>query len=30
MEGVDKETAKKSLELAGYKLPVKCKFISKE
>ena len=30
MEGVDKETAKKALELAGYKLPVKCKFISKE
>jgi len=30
MEGVDKETARKALELAGHKLPVKCKFISKE
>jgi len=30
MEGVDKETAKKALELAGHKLPLKCKFISKE
>ena len=30
MEGIDKETAKKAMELAGYKLPVKCQFISKE
>lgn len=30
MEGIDKETARKAMELAAYKLPVKCKFISKE
>ncbi|MDD2353937.1 MAG: 50S ribosomal protein L16 [Patescibacteria group bacterium] len=30
MEGIDKETAKKAMELAAYKLPIKCKFISKE
>ena len=30
MEGVDKETAKKAMELAAYKLPVKCQFITKE
>ncbi|MDA3802800.1 MAG: 50S ribosomal protein L16 [Patescibacteria group bacterium] len=30
MGGVDKETAKKAMELAAYKLPVKCQFISKE
>lgn len=29
MEGVDEETAKTALELAGHKLPVQCKFISK-
>jgi len=29
MEGVDEATAKTALELAGQKLPVKCKFISK-
>lgn len=28
--GVDAETAKRSLQLAGYKLPVKTKFVSKE
>lgn len=30
MEGINKELAKKAMELAGHKLPVKCKFISKE
>lgn len=30
MEGIDKKTAKKAMELAAYKLPVKCQFISKE
>lgn len=30
MEGVDKETAKQAMELAGHKLPVKTQFISKE
>lgn len=30
MEGVDKETAKKALELAAHKLPLKCKFVSKD
>ena len=30
MEGLDKETAKKAMELAAHKLPVQCKFISKE
>lgn len=30
MEGINKETAKKAMELASYKLPVKCKFISKD
>jgi large subunit ribosomal protein L16 len=30
MEGVNRETAKKAMELAGHKLPVKCQFISKE
>ena len=30
MEGLDKETAKKAMELAGHKLPVKCQFVSKE
>jgi len=30
MEGVDKETAKKALELAAHKLPIKCKFVSKD
>lgn len=29
MEGVDEKTAKEAMELAAYKLPVKCKFISK-
>ncbi|MBU4601172.1 50S ribosomal protein L16 [Patescibacteria group bacterium] len=29
MEGVSEETAKKAMELAAHKLPVKCKFISK-
>ncbi len=30
IEGVDKQTAKEALELAAYKLPVKCQFVSKE
>ncbi|MGI6374080.1 MAG: 50S ribosomal protein L16 [Patescibacteria group bacterium] len=30
MEGVDKETAKQAMELAGHKLPVKTQFISQE
>ena len=30
MKGVDEVTAKRSLELAGYKLPVKTKVVSKE
>lgn len=30
MEGIDKPTAKKAMELAGHKLPVKCQFISKD
>ena len=30
MEGLDRETAKKAMELAGHKLPIKCQFISKE
>jgi len=30
MEGIDKATAKQAMELAAYKLPVKCQFISKE
>ena len=30
MEGIDKETAKKAMESAAHKLPVQCKFISKE
>jgi len=30
MEGVDKATAKMALELAAHKLPLKCKFVSKE
>lgn len=30
MDGVDKTMAKEAMELAAYKLPVKCKFISKE
>ncbi len=29
MEGVDKKMAKEAMELAAYKLPVKCKFIKK-
>ncbi len=29
MEGVDEEMAKEAMELAAYKLPVKCKFITK-
>ncbi len=29
MEGLDLETAKKVMELAAYKLPVKCQFVSK-
>ena len=29
MEGVEKDVAKEALELAAYKLPVKCRFISK-
>ena len=27
--GMDEATAKKALDLAAYKLPVKCKFVSK-
>lgn len=30
MRGVDEETAKRSMQLASYKLPVKTKFITKE
>ena len=30
MEGIDLKIAKKALELAAYKLPIKCKFITKE
>jgi len=30
MDGVTPEIAKKAMELAAYKLPVKCQFISKE
>jgi large subunit ribosomal protein L16 len=30
MEGISKEIAKKAIELAGHKLPVKCQFVSKE
>ncbi|HBA36976.1 TPA: 50S ribosomal protein L16 [Candidatus Falkowbacteria bacterium] len=30
MEGITREVAKKAMELAGHKLPVKCQFISKE
>ncbi|MFA5155360.1 MAG: 50S ribosomal protein L16 [Patescibacteria group bacterium] len=30
MEGLNRETAKRAMELAGHKLPVKCQFISKE
>jgi len=30
MEGIDRETAKKALELCGHKLPIKSQFISKE
>lgn len=30
MEGMSREIAKKAMELAGHKLPVKCQFISKE
>lgn len=30
MEGLDKATAKMAMELAGHKLPVKCRFISKD
>ena len=29
MEGVDEEMAKKAMKLASYKLPVKCRFITK-
>lgn len=29
MDGVDEELAKKAMELAAYKLPVKCRFITK-
>jgi len=29
MEGVDEKTAKDAMKLAAYKLPLKCKFISK-
>ncbi len=30
MAGINKETAKKVMKLAAYKLPVKCQFVSKE
>ncbi len=30
IEGISKDVAKKAMELAAYKLPVKCIFISKE
>lgn len=29
MEGVDEKTAKEALKLATYKLPIKCKFVTK-
>lgn len=29
MEGVDEQTAKTAMKLSAYKLPIKCKFISK-
>ena len=29
VEGLNEEIAKKALDLAAYKLPVKCKFIAK-
>ena len=28
--GVDEETAREAIRLAGHKLPIKCKFVSKE
>ena len=30
MDGVDKKLAKEAMELAAYKLPIRCKFVSKE
>lgn len=30
MEGIDRETAKMAMELAAHKLPVKCKFVTKD
>ena len=30
MEGIDRETAKTAMELAAHKLPIKCRFITKE
>lgn len=30
MEGVEKDKAKSAIEMAGYKLPIKIKFVSKE
>lgn len=30
MDGITEETAKEAMRLAGHKLPIKCKFISKE
>ena len=30
MDGVDKEMAKEAMYLAAYKLPIKCKFISRD
>jgi large subunit ribosomal protein L16 len=29
MEGVDEKTAKEAMEMAAYKLPIKCKFVAK-
>ena len=30
IDGVDKEVAKEAMDLAAYKLPVKCKFVTKD
>ncbi len=30
MDGIDESTAKNALELSSYKLPIKCKFITKK
>ncbi|RMD58942.1 50S ribosomal protein L16 [Candidatus Parcubacteria bacterium] len=30
LEGIDADTAKSAMKLAAYKLPIKCKFVSKD